>query len=72
MNILATLLASASLSPEAIASDRKQRRSGGRNLKVSKPFGKGPWLPTPTRLTDERFMSASQKRAHHAGEEIWV
>ena len=26
----------------------------------------------PQQLTDPRFMSASQKRAHAAGEEIWV
>lgn len=71
-NILAaTALLGASLDTRH-PDDVKRSRSGGRNLKTSKPFGKGPKLPPMTRLTDEKFMSASQKRAHRAGEEIWV
>lgn len=42
------------------------------NFKQSKPHGKCRFRPRLQRLTDERFMSASQKRAHREGQEIYV
>lgn len=44
------------------------------NYKISRPLGRCKNRPTfePQQLTNRKFMSASQKRAFDAGEEIWV
>jgi hypothetical protein len=42
------------------------------NYAQSKPRGKCKFQPQLTLLTNEKFMSAAQKRAHQEGQEIWV